>query len=275
MTTTPARGATPNGTSADVRLKAVALPAEHGGWGMLGEPILLGLLVMPSWAGAGVGLIALGAFLARHPLKLAVADRRRGSRTARTAVAERFVLLYSGLAVAGLFLARHGEPGWWLPLALAAPLGVVQLAQDAAHRGRELASELMGAAALGAVAAAEMIAAGASLPVSVAAWALLAAKSVAAVLYVRARLRRSRGLEPSRLPVIAVHAAAIGLAAALVVAGSAPRVAVALCAVLLARAAFGLTLAERQVRPKVVGFQELGYGLAFVLVLAIGYRLGL
>ena len=92
MTTHPARGAATN-TSADVRLKAVALPAEHGGWGMLGEPILLGLLVMPSWAGTGVGLIALGAFLARHPSKLAIADRRRGPRVARTAVAERYVLL--------------------------------------------------------------------------------------------------------------------------------------------------------------------------------------
>jgi hypothetical protein len=120
-----------------------------------------------------------------------------------------------------------------------------------------------------------MIAGGASFSVSAAAWAVLAAKSVAAVLYVRARLRRARGLAPARVPVLAVHASAVGLAVALAAAGSAPRVAVLLFAVLLARAAYGLTLAQREVRPKVVGFQEMGYGIAFVLALALGYRLGL
>jgi hypothetical protein len=37
---------------AKLNLKSVALPVEHGGWGMLGEPLLLALLVAPSWAGA-------------------------------------------------------------------------------------------------------------------------------------------------------------------------------------------------------------------------------
>ena len=34
-----------------VRLKTIVLPAEHGGWGLLFEPIALGLLVAPSIAG--------------------------------------------------------------------------------------------------------------------------------------------------------------------------------------------------------------------------------
>jgi hypothetical protein len=258
----------------DVRLKSVALPAEHGGWGMLAEPIFLGLLVAPSWAGAGVGLVALGAFLARHPLKLAVADRRRRSRSPRTAAAERFALLYVGLAVAGLLLARHGEPGWWLPLAVAAPLGLIQFTHDAGHRGRQLLPELVGALALGAVAAAEMLAAGSALHVSLAAWAILGAKAVGAVLYVRTRLRRGRGLAPARLPALAVHTSAVVLGLALAVAGAAPWLVAALFAVLLARAAHGLSV-ERAVRPQVVGIQEMAYGLAFVLILALGYRLGL
>ena len=32
-----------------VRVKTVALPNEHGGWGLLLEPVALGLLVVPSW----------------------------------------------------------------------------------------------------------------------------------------------------------------------------------------------------------------------------------
>lgn len=33
-----------------VKLRTVALPAEHGGWGFLFEPIVLGLLLAPTGA---------------------------------------------------------------------------------------------------------------------------------------------------------------------------------------------------------------------------------
>jgi hypothetical protein len=70
-----------------LRLKPLALPVEHGGWGLLAAPVVLGLLVAPSVAALGVGLGACLAFLARHPLKLAAADWRQGRRTARTRAA--------------------------------------------------------------------------------------------------------------------------------------------------------------------------------------------
>ena len=106
---------------------------------MLGEPLLLGLLVAPSWAGVGIGLAALFAFLTRHPLKLALADRPQGRRNARTIAAERFALLYATLALAALVPSARGAAGWWLPLVLAAPLGLVQLTLDARHQGRAAA----------------------------------------------------------------------------------------------------------------------------------------
>jgi hypothetical protein len=78
--------------AAPVRLRSLALPVEHGGWGLLGEPLVLGLAIAPSWAGAGVGLFAAFAFLARHPLKLAAADWRQRRRSPRTLAAERVAL---------------------------------------------------------------------------------------------------------------------------------------------------------------------------------------
>ena len=39
-----------------VRLRSIALPTEHGGWGFTLEPILLGLLVAPTWAGFGLAV---------------------------------------------------------------------------------------------------------------------------------------------------------------------------------------------------------------------------
>ena len=109
-----------NTLGTQVRWKAVAMPPEHGGWGFLLEPIVLGMLVAPSWAGLFWGVAALGAFLAQHPLKLAYTDRKRGRRYARTAAAERVLLIYAGVALAGFALARSAAEA-------AAPLALVAL----------------------------------------------------------------------------------------------------------------------------------------------------
>ena len=44
--------------------------------------------------------------------------------------------------------------------------------------------------------------------------------------------------------------------------------------VLLARSGWGLSRRRRPVRPQTLGFQEVGYGLLTLALLAIGYRLG-
>jgi hypothetical protein len=255
-------------------VRSVALPVEHGGWGMVGEPLLLGLLVAPSWAGTGVAVASLAAFLAHHPVKLVLTDWRRHTIHPRTRVALRFVVLYALTAAAGLAVATSGSPLWWIPLAAAAPLGVVQLVFDSRLQGRQLLPELLGAVALGSVVAAEMRAAGRPLVTSFAAWAVLAVKAVSAVLYVRARLRYDRGLAPNRVTAVASHVGALGLALALARASYAPWVALASFVLLLIRAAYGLSAFHRPVRPQVVGTTEMAYGFAFVLLVAIGYRFG-
>src|SRR5512132_2442191 len=82
-----------------VRLRTVALPVEHGAWGLLLEPILLGLLLVPSLAGLLVSISATGAFLARHPFKLAMTDWHRQRVTRRTRLAQRFVFAYATAAI--------------------------------------------------------------------------------------------------------------------------------------------------------------------------------
>jgi hypothetical protein len=77
------------GAEARSPLRAVALPTEHGGWGLTAEPALLGLLVSPSVAGVALGLGALVAFLARTPLRVVLVDRWRGRDLDRTRLARR------------------------------------------------------------------------------------------------------------------------------------------------------------------------------------------
>jgi hypothetical protein len=255
--------------------KPVALPVEHGGWGLLAEPVLLGLVLAPSAAGVCLGLAALSAFLARHPFRLALLDRRRGVRYPRTSLAERFCAAY--VAAAALLLAAASTlaaGAFWPPFALAAPIGIASLAFDARGRSRDAPAEMTGAVALAAAATAIALAGGAAAAVAWSAWALLALRAVTSVLYVRARIRLDRGLPAGPVAVHVGHAAALCAAVLLALAGWAPWLASVVFAVLLARSGWGLSPRRRRVRPQVLGFQELGYGVLTVVLLAVGYRLG-
>jgi len=255
--------------------KAVALPVEHGGWGFLVEPIILGLVLAPSAAGVCIGGAAVAAFLARHPLRLVLMDRRKGARHPRTALAERFVLFYGAVALALVALAFPlARAPFWPALALGVPPALVALAYDLRGRSREALPEATGGVALGASVAAIALAGGVAVAPAFGAWALLALRGVTAILYVRARLRLDREL-PAGIPLtLASHIAAIAAAVLLAAAGWGPWLGVLALALLLLRAAHGLSSRRPRLRPQALGFREMGWGLVTLVLLAVGYRLG-
>lgn len=259
-----------------VRLRTVALPFEHGGWGISLEPVALGLLVAPSAAGLGLAVATLGAFLARHPLKIVAGDRRRGRRLARTPAAERFTLLYGAAALAGLLAALAAAPDcrFLLPLALAAPLAASQLFYDATGRSRALLPELAGSTGMAAAAAAIALAGGAPVALALGLWAVLAARVVPTILYVRARLSKLHGKGESAAPGFAAHALALAAVSCLAWAGVVPAAAAFVMAVLLARAAYG-TARRWPSTARGLGFSEIAFGALTVFAVAAGHRLGL
>lgn len=148
--------------SAPVRWRSVALPIEHGAWGFLLEPALLGLLAAASGAGVAWVVAALAALLLQTPLSIVLADARRGRRYPRTGLAWRFLGAY-GAALAAALVAALALAGSWLvlvPALGAAPLVALQLWFDARNRGRELLPEVAGAVAIGSLAACVALAGG-------------------------------------------------------------------------------------------------------------------
>lgn len=260
-----------------VNLKTIALPASHGGWGFLIEPVVLGLWLMPSLAGLWLSVAALGAFLAQQPLKLALTDRRKRRRYPRSVWAERIALLYLAITLAtfGLALSSAASLLFLLPVILAAPLALVQLYYDAQNQGRDLIPELFGAAALGAIAAAVALAGGWPVWPALALWGIVLARTVGSIIYVRARLRLERGAPFTTGPVWLAHGAAIAAVAALAGLALAPWLSVAAMVILLGRASIGLSTRRRVVKPKVVGFQEMGYGFLTVVLTVIGFTFNL
>jgi hypothetical protein len=257
------------------RLRAIALPPEHGGWGFLLEALLLGLVAAPSPAGASLAAFGVGAFLGRHPFKLALADANRGHLYPRTRWALAFLALYGGIAAAGACGALVWSRGpFWLPLFLAAPPALAQLAADAWGKGRTLAAEALGCALPGALAASIALAAGWAIGPALALWAILAARAIAAILHVRARLRADRGTGGTAPVPLAGYALGLLLALALAWEGLGPWTAGAVFGVLLARVLRERVFPPAPVRPQILGMREMALGLASVLLIGLGVRLG-
>ena len=264
------------GAGPGVRVRTVALPVEHGGWGLTLEPVVLGLLVAPSPAGFFLSVATVGAFLARHPLKTIAGDRRRGRRFPRTPVAERCAAIYAAVAAAGLLFAVMAADGFTflLPLLLAAPLASVQLFYDAKGHSRALWPELAGATALAGVSTSITLACGWKSVPAYGLWAVLVTRAVPAILYVRARLNRLHGERVSGATVIAGHIAAVAAVAALAWANAVPWLALATLAVLLLRAAHGFAERDPSITARRIGIREIVYGALTVALVAAGYGLG-
>jgi len=243
--------------SRSVALRPLALPAEHGGWGLLFEPIVLGLLAVASWSGVLVAIAAVFAFLARHPLKLALQDAMRGRRVPRTPYCQALAAAYLlGGAVSLSAAAAIGGTRMLAPFVLAAPLAIAQLVYDGNGRGRALAAEIGGAVAMSSVCASIVLAGGMLVTVAYGLAGIVIARSVPAILYVRALL--------GRLPrswALAVHAAAV-----LAVAVYASRLAVVAMIVLLLRAVWAF--AHEPPRARTIGWREIVFGAITVGLVA-------
>ncbi|HUP74684.1 MAG TPA: YwiC-like family protein [Acidimicrobiales bacterium] len=253
-------------------LRAVAIPSEHGGWGLTLEPALLGMLVSPSLAGVALALAAFVAFVARTPLKVVLVDHWRHHVRDRTKIASRVLaielVLLAGLVAVAIAVA-HATFLW--PFAFAAPLVVVELWFDMRSRSRRLIPELAGAVGIAAVAAMIILADGADTRLAVGLWLLLGARGITAIPYVRAqiarlhhRARRARTLAVADATSVVVAGSAVVLDAELGLG------ALAVAAVIVAQRVW----ARRPVpTAKVLGLRQMGLGLAVVAVTAVGVHI--
>lgn len=250
-------------------LRQVALPTEHGGWSFTLEPVVLGLLVAPSGAGVALGAAALVVFVARTPLRIVLVDHRRGRRLPRTRLAERVVAAEVAVVVALAVAATVTADGpWWAPLAIASPLVAIELWFDMRSRSRRLLPELAGTVGIGSVVAAIVLAEGESWALALGLWSVMAARSIAAVGFVRLQLRKGKGQHHD------VRSSDLAQVAALAVVGAGALVFDVSVAGVIAVAVLVLfhLVASRRPAPKaaVVGAQQVGLGLGVVVTAALG-----
>jgi hypothetical protein len=222
--------------------------------------------------------IALGsfaAFLTRRPFKLVLAEWSRKTSD-RFRYAALFLLAYGAVAALGLTIA-YGLAGEvpLLPLVFASPLIATFLFYDLRNESRSWPAEIAGAAAFANVAAGIALAAGWQVPVAFALAALLIARAVPSVLYVRAVVRLVRRGSHGKGWVMFNHVLALLLVVGLAVTSLAPTLAVLPFVVLTVRAGIGLSRKRSPVRMRTLGFIEMGLGIFTVLSIVIGFWLDL
>jgi hypothetical protein len=251
------------------RASSVFLPREHGSWSLALEPLALGLLVVPSWAGGALGAAALAGFFARRPFEAAFAP----AHSPRRASARSILVLLAALAVAGVVETLVlGEPRALWPLLCAAPLGGLFAYFDSRSESRAAAAELAGSAAFAFVPAAFATLAGWPAPAALALVAVALSRSVPTVLVVRAFLRgRKSGPVNAGLPLL-VAGAAVAAAGALAALDLVPVWIPLLPGALLARAVVLLDFPRSTWTARGVGMTEAALGAFFVAVAALIYR---
>lgn len=265
------RTSRPVGARTRPALRSVALPTEHGGWGLTAEPIVLGLAVAPSVSGLVLGLAAMLAFLARTPLRVVLVDRHRRRDLARTALARRVLAVEVAAIVLLAVLAWRTASGpFWWPALVAAPLVVVELWFDTRSRSRRLIPELAGTVGICSVVAMVVLAGGHAGTEAVACWLVLAGRAATSIPHVRALIAQLHGRPASPGTLLGADAAAVAVVVLAVVVDSAvvPG-AVAVVAVVLVQR----LLARTPVPATVVGIRQTVLGLVVVVATAVGTHL--
>ncbi len=257
--------------------RGTLIPAEHGTWDLLLEPLALGLLVAPSWPGGLIAMAAIAIFFSRTALlKLWVS---RGGPEQRKPAREIARWGFGWLALAPVALAAAailgGEGLFLLPLALAAPLAFLQLRAQLRHEARSVRAEVAGALALSAFTPAIALAAGWSLGSAALLWAVPALRAMLSVHYVRAKLRLERGDDSLIANVLDAHTCAAVVMVGLAVAGWLPGLAAAAFVLMSLRAMWGLLSRRARASAKQVGLAEMSLGIVFVVMTAAGFLTGI
>ncbi len=258
----------------EVRLKAVALPIEHGSWGFLFEPLLGGLLIAPTFNSVWIAIMVIGAFLTRQPLKVYLTDWRAGRKLPQTELALKFIFIYGAIFLVGisgsLFFVK---PNSFLPFLLIAPLAIYQIYCDASQQSRQLLPELTGAVAISSSIAVIALSNELDPALAYSFWAIFVARLIPSILYVRNRLKLEKGKEFFLIPVLASHFIAVGAIGMLAGNGLGSKLTLAVSVILLARAFWGLSPFRKKSKAVKIGIWEVIYGTLTMLSVVIGYYL--
>lgn len=253
-------------------IHSVALPAEHGGWSFWLEPVLLAMLVAPSATGFAIVILSLASFLMRQPLKIALLDLRKKKLYLRTRIGIGFVALYGLIALLafGASLAGGGLPVI-APLIPAYLVAIVQIwLFDIRGNSRHWLPEILGASIMSIFGVSIALAGGWTIINATSIAIIIIARAIPTIFYVRARLQQIKLGETNPQIALCFHGLAVIIIMGLAISDIIPWLTLLAILILGIRATYFLHQAK-VIPAKVLGIQEVLFGLMLVGITAIGY----
>lgn len=254
-------------------------PREHGAWGILLVPFVVGAIAAGRFSPATALLLvsAVSLFLLRARAAAAVRAHRSGRRLPQLPRLLVRDALLCGLATVPLILV-YARP-WLLPLgAVAAALLGVDLWLMGRRQEKSLIGEWLGAAGLCLTGpAAYHVGGGPEGSLAVLLWGLCFAYFALAILYVRMRIgRRLRHLPVDEArwrlrqgaPTVAAHLGVLAVLVALVIAGRLTTLAVVAFLPAMLRAAYYTAACRGRFDVRRLGWTEMLHSLLFAAILA-------
>ncbi len=262
-----------------------AIPNEHGAWALWLGPFLAGWGVawQSSWVLLWTFLGILFAFMARHPLMIAVRalSGRRKREDARPAFF--WTSLYGLLALScAAVLATQGFARLLLLALPAIPLLLWQIVLVTRKEERQMRIELVGTGVLALAAPAAHIAAtGQWTRTALILWLLLWLYAAVSIVYVYVRLEQRRLKEVPEIPrrlamgraAMRAAAAALLLSAVAAITQLAPRYTPLPFVLLQLQVVSGIYRPAVGYRPQQLGYAQVAAMVVFIVLVVVVYRI--
>lgn len=256
-------------------LKAVALPVEHGGYGILLEAVLVGLGLAPTAAGVFYAFAFLAAFFMAQPAKVLLSEKVPLRVSSRRKAAILMLAVYGLPGAVFFLLGLNGTSASIFPaLYVLLLFAAYQMLALLGRKNREFLTTVTGSMLLSAAAVFILLAGGSPLVKAVSVWILLGARAISAISYVRFRLRAARGDESGLRTAWTVHGVSGLIILALVLLKAIPVLAAAGYFLIAARNAYVAAAARAAVKPQVIGFQQFRLSLFNALLIIFAFSFG-
>ncbi|MBK6750281.1 MAG: YwiC-like family protein [Pyrinomonadaceae bacterium] len=259
-----------------IRAKSVALPVEHGSWGFLFEPLVAGIAVAPAISSVWIAVLVIGAFLMRHPMKVILAGGRFRLGSPQVRLASKFLIIFALVFLVGAVGSIwNAQPASFIPFAVILPFAAYQIYCDATRSSRQLLAELIGSVAISSSIAVIALAAGWETPKAYALWAIVVARLIPSILYVRNRLYLEKGKPYSHFVPIAAHILALAAVLTLAVFDLGSYLPTMIFAILFLRSVIGLSSYRKKVKAMKIGIWEVIYGTLVAVSIIVGHYIGI
>lgn len=252
-------------------LKSIALPAEHGSWSLILEPLILGLILAPTWMGLSFALAMMAVFLVHQPAKVLLKAIRTGKSSERSRYAGYFLV---GYLLAGVLFAipalLQSTANFWLVISLIIPFALIQIVYDFRNESRNQIAEITGSIALSGGVALLVIIGDWQIGLALLLWLVMALRAVTSILYVRTFFRKQRNQEANIKGNYLIHGIALSAVFLFAMQGMLPYLSIAPFIILFARAVHGLQ-SDEAVKAQIIGIREVIFGILTVGFIAVGF----